>query len=66
MPECIFVSKPKECAVCLDSRKLQCLLNKRHLRLRDTAREELIALLLQDIASQDRYKTISGEEGRHH
>jgi len=66
LPKCIFISRPKECSSCLANRKLQCLLNHQHLVLEESAKEELIALLVERIDSQDRYKTISGEKGRHH
>ena len=63
--DCIFVSTPKECSTCLRTRKLPCLLNHQHLRLREAAKEELKALLVENMESLSRYKTISGEEGRH-
>ena len=66
MPKCIFIARPKECSICLDARILQCLLDKQHLKIREEAKEELVALLVKNIESPTRYKTTSGEEGRHH
>ena len=64
MEECIFVSKPEECSICLRPRKLMCLYNKRHLIVRDAAKKELIAILTESIEHEDRYKTVSGKKGR--
>ena len=63
--ECIFIDRPRECSGCLRSKKLQCLLNKQHLIVRPGAYKELHAILKEEIRSPDRYKTKSGEEGRH-
>lgn len=64
--DCLFVSQPKECNICLETGKLQCLLNKRHLIVRPEAKSELVKLLLATIDHPDRYKTKSGEAGRKH
>ena len=61
---CIFVDQPKECAVCSETGKLQCLLNKRHLKVRPKSMVELIEILLNDIDSPERYKIKAGEVGR--
>lgn len=61
---CIFVDQPKECSLCLDSRKLQCLLNKQHLKVKSGAKKELIMLLRANMSGRDRYKVKSGQEGR--
>ena len=66
MPECIFVSQPEECSICLEARKIQCLLNKRHLIVRPEAKTELVKLLLERVDNPERYKTAAGEKGRRH
>ena len=63
---CIFVDQPKECETCLDSRKLQCLINKRHLKVHPEAEAELVKLLMANINNPNRYKIAAGEEGREH
>ena len=62
--ECIFVDKPKECEICLRSHKLRCLLNKRHLLVRQEAKLELVTILYEFVDSPERYKRKSGEAGR--
>jgi hypothetical protein len=61
---CIFVDTPPYCAICLDSRKLQCLRDHRHLIVSPEGKKELKHLLEDDINSSERYKTRSGQEQR--
>jgi len=62
--DCIFVDRPAECSTCLEGRKLQCLLNRKHLILRPEAKPELVNLLYRRMDNPERYKLISGELGR--
>ncbi len=64
MSDCIFVDRPKECSTCIQSKMLQCLLNKEHLKVKKEAIPLLQSLLAQNINSSNRYKDKSGEAGR--
>lgn len=64
MVDCIFVNKPEECSVCLESKKLQCLVNKHHLKISNAGATELRRLLEEEINTPRRYKTKSGQAGR--
>ena len=54
---CIFVDKPKSCAVCLQSRKLSCLNDHLHMVVSENGEKELNQLLQQEIHHPRRYKT---------
>lgn len=62
--ECIFMDRPKECSMCMDFKKLQCLLNKRHLILTEKGKEEIVELARKEANSKERYKILSGQVGR--
>ena len=61
---CIFIGKPPDCSVCLDSMKLNCLLNHRHLLLTEDGKVQIRAQLELIMNDRERYKTKSGEEQR--
>lgn len=64
MFDCIFTDQPQECMVCMDSMKLQCLLNKKHLRLKADSELKLVKILSMNCNSIERAKLKSGEAGR--
>jgi len=64
MAECIFVDKPKECIICLEPRKLSCLLNHLHLLLTEQGKDDIVKLVKENANSPTRYKAKSGQEGR--
>lgn len=61
---CIFIDQPPSCLICMDSRKLQCLLDHQHLQITLSGKAELAQLLKANCDSQERYKTKSGQEQR--
>ena len=64
MVDCIFVSKPKECNICLRAMKLQCLLNHQQLVVSEQGQIELQIILLDNINNPKRTKMESGQHGR--
>ena len=61
---CIFLGRPPICSVCLDARKLGCLLNHRHLILSKEEKREILQLVAEECDSSQRFKTKSGQEQR--
>lgn len=61
---CIFVDQPKECSLCMESRKIHCLLNHTHLKVSTTGAKELHQLLEAEISTTRRVKEKSGQAGR--
>jgi hypothetical protein len=52
---CIFSIKPPECSVCMDSFKINCLLNHKNYAVKSNSKAEL-RLLLNDIMNdKERY-----------
>lgn len=62
--KCIFVSRPEECSSCLQSQKLQCLIDHRHLKVSRAGKKEMAEILKQECSNPNRYKEKSGQEGR--
>lgn len=56
--DCIFVDKPKECSTCLESGKLQCLINKQYLLVKKSARPKLQILFMELLDDPRRYKAV--------
>jgi hypothetical protein len=61
---CVFVDRPGECWGCLESQILQCLVNKRHLKLTDDGKIRVVASAVKEAFNPDRYKTKSGKTQR--
>ena len=57
MTTCIFVSKPPECEYCLDSLKLQCLLNHRKHVVAEKGKVQLLRLIIAEVADPERMRT---------
>jgi len=65
-PQCIFVSKPEECGECLNSKKLQCLINHPHLVVSEHGQIELLFILYDNCHSPNRTKMVSGHHSEIH
>ena len=63
---CIFVEEqyPDRCSICLESRKLSCLQDRRHMKVSEQGAKDLHKELDAEINHKDRYKTKSGQEQR--
>ncbi len=61
---CIFVNKPESCSICLESGKLQCLLNHTHLKVSKAGKSNLREILKDECTTPRRYKDKSGLAGR--
>ncbi len=61
---CIFVTPIPYCEICLDSRKLQCLIDHQHMVVSQEGKNELRHILEDSMNSPNRYKTVSGNEQR--
>ena len=53
---CIFVITPSSCSICLDSRKLQCLIDHPYTTVSEEGKKELRQLLEDNMNSPERYK----------
>jgi len=53
---CIFVTQPPSCSQCLDSKKLQCLLNNLDRKVSAEGKKELLALLMEEAGADRRKK----------
>jgi len=61
--KCIFVSRPRECrdrGACLQSYKINCLLNHQHLAVTEEGKIEMVELMKKEVSSSRRYKEVSG------
>ena len=64
MSELDECARPQECTLCLESRWLHCLLNKRHPVVKDSAKHQLQTQFMKILSDPERYKIKSGEDGR--
>jgi hypothetical protein len=53
---CIYENKPESCTMCMQSVKLQCLLNKPRHKLTKTGRMEIISLAYREMRDERRIK----------
>lgn len=60
--DCIFVMQPPECSACLDSQKLQCLLNHRSHKVSVKGKHQLRELLRTEIGAKCRTRITARKE----
>ena len=61
---CIFLVKPVYCSGCLESMKLQCLINHTHTIVSEEGKKDLSGILEAEMKHARRVKHNSGQEER--
>lgn len=62
--KCIFIGRPEECGLCLETIKIRCLQNKKHLLLTAQGKKDVVREVKKMANHPDRYKTKAGQEQR--
>jgi len=62
--DCIFVIKPHECQLCIESRLLGCVTRKTHLMLTEDGKARTRAALHRVLEDPERVKAVPGNSQR--